>query len=240
MSPEQEVHDDRNTSPQYPSGIPGKFDKDGNVQPFPGNTIVCHLSQSSEVYASLLGLYDKLRTGPYSHLYTLLPPPSWHMTVFEGVCDQVRKSGYWPSNLPSDTPLADCTSHFAAKLNAFDLRCDPPYRMRIRGIDPLEIGLGLHLEFQNAQEETPFRALRDRISQTLNLRQPGHESYGLHLSLAYLLRHLTEDQKAEITNLVLDHLKDSPVDFELGAPEFCTFEDMFAFKRLFYLRTQGL
>ncbi|OIW31717.1 DUF1868-domain-containing protein [Coniochaeta ligniaria NRRL 30616] len=241
MSPEQEIHDDQNTSSRYPAGIPGKFDKDGNVQPFPGNTIVCHLSQSSELYASLLGLYEKLRTGPHSHLYTLLPPPSWHMTVFEGVCDQVRKPGYWPSDLPPDAPLADCTAHFAEKLSTFDLGFDPPpYRMCVRGIDPLEIGLGLHLEFRDAGEETRFRALRDRISETLSLRHPGHESYGLHLSLAYLLRHLTDDQKAEISKLVLDHLAGSPVEFELGAPEFCTFENMFAFKRLFYLGIQGL
>jgi hypothetical protein len=239
MSPEQELNDDQRTSPRYPGGIPGKFDKDGNVQPFPGNTIVCHISQSSELYASLLELYEKLRTGPHSHLYTLLPPPSWHMTVFEGVCDQVRKPGYWPSDLPVDAPLADCTAHFADKLAAFELRCDPPYRMRVRGIDPLEIGLGLHLEFRDAEEQTRFRALRDRISETLNLRHPGHESYGLHLSIAYLLRHLTEDQKADISSLVLDHLNGSPVDFDLGAPEFCTFEDMFAFKRLFYLRNHG-
>jgi hypothetical protein len=239
MSPEQEIHDDQNTSPRYPAGVPGKFDKDGNVQPFPGNSIVCHLPQSSELYASLLGLYDKLRTSPHSHLYTLLPPPSWHMTVFEGVCDQVRKPSHWPSGLPTDTPLEDCTDHFTKKLSSFDLQCDPPYRMCVWGIDPLEIGVGIHLEFRDAEEEARFRRLRDRISETLNLRHPGHESYGLHFSLAYLLRHLTDDQRADISKLVLDHLKDAPVDFELAAPEFCTFEDMFAFKRLFYLKNQG-
>ncbi|KAJ6584745.1 hypothetical protein B0H19DRAFT_1106364 [Mycena capillaripes] len=30
--------------PKYPSGIPNKFDPDGNVQHFAGNTIISHLS----------------------------------------------------------------------------------------------------------------------------------------------------------------------------------------------------
>jgi hypothetical protein len=238
QGPELQIHEDENTPTQYPPGTPGKFDKDGNVQPFPGNTIVCHLAQSSALYASLLGLYEKLRASRLSHLYALLPPPSWHMTVFEGVCDQVRKPGYWPSDVPSDAPLADCTAHFAARLAAFDLRCDPPYRMCVRGIDPLEVGIGIHLEFRDREEEARVRGLRDRISDTLKLRHPGHESYGFHFSLAYLLRKLTDEQKAELSKLVLDHLEEAAVDFELGAPEFCTFEDMFAFKRLFYLRNQ--
>ncbi|KAB5554620.1 RNA ligase/cyclic nucleotide phosphodiesterase [Coniochaeta sp. 2T2.1] len=220
MSPEQEVHRDKNTPSEYPRGIPWKFDKDGNVQPFPGNTIVCHLSQTSDLYASLLQLYEKLRTSPLAHLYTLLPPPSWHMTVFEGVCDQVRKPGYWPSDLPVDAPLEECTARFAEELSAFDLRCDPPYRISVRGIDPLQIGIGVHLEFTDAAEEALFRGLRDRISETLSLRLPGHETYGLHISIAYLLRILTDEQDAEIRKLVLDHLGDAPKEVEFGAPDF--------------------
>lgn len=239
MGPEQEIDQTDSTRSPYPAGIPEKFDKDGSVQRFPGNTIVCHLSQTSKLYASLLGLYEKLRASHLSHLYTLLPPPSWHVTIFEGVCDQVRKPGYWPSDLPADASLADCTAHFAEKLSAFDLACDPPYRMCVQGIDPLEIAIGIRLGFRDAEEEARLRELRARLSHMLKLRHPGHDSYGLHLSMAYLLRHLTDDQKTELSRLILDHLKDAPVNFELGAPEFCTFEDMFAFKRLFYLKNHG-
>jgi hypothetical protein len=31
---------------KYPNGVPAKFDPDGNVQPYPGNTIIAHLSPS--------------------------------------------------------------------------------------------------------------------------------------------------------------------------------------------------
>lgn len=234
----QDESDSKSAQPEYPGGVPGKFDKNGNVQPFAGNTIVCHLANPSKLYTSLLGLHEKLRTSHLSHLYTLLPPPSWHMTVFEGVCNQVRKPEYWPSDLPLDTPLADCTAHFAAKLERFDLRDDRPYQMCVRGMDPLETGMGIHLEPRTAVEGARLRSVRNRLAEALDLRHPGHESYGLHFSIAYLLRHLSEEQKAELSGLVLDHLEDAPVEFELGVPEFCTFEDMFAFKRQFYLAKQ--
>lgn len=82
--------------PKYPPGVPDKFDPDGNVQHFPGNTIICHLSNLTDLYSSMIVLYDRLNQSPLSHLYTLLPPSSWHMTVFEGVTDKKRTPGYWP------------------------------------------------------------------------------------------------------------------------------------------------
>jgi len=38
----------------------------------------------------------------------------------------------------------------------------------------------------------------------------------------------------------MDHLQEMPVEFELGAPEFCKFENMFVFNRQFYLKNQGI
>lgn len=227
-------------SPKYPPGVPSKFDPDGNVQHFPGNTIISHLSPSSEpeLYNSMLALYDKLKNSHLSHLYTLLPPSSWHMTVFDGVCDQVREPSRWPNDLSIDASLQECTSLFGKKLSSFDLQCDPPYRLSITGFEPLLIGIGVHLEPSTIGENTRIRELRDRLSNALYIRRSNHKTYGLHLTVAYLLRFLTEEQDKELRKLLMDHFDGMPKQFELGAPEFCTFEDMFAFKRLFYLKNQ--
>ncbi|KAJ6584628.1 RNA ligase/cyclic nucleotide phosphodiesterase [Mycena capillaripes] len=226
--------------PKYPPGVPYKFDPDGNVQHYPGNTIIAHLSPSSEpeLYNSLLALYDKLKNSHLSHLYALLPPSSWHMTVFEGSVDQVRNSSRWPDDLPIDASLEECTSLYRNKLSSFDLQCDPPYHISITGFDPLQSGIGVHLEPYTVEENARIRGLRDRLSNLLHIRTTNHDTYGLHLSVAYLLRFLTEDQDKELTKLLMDHFESMPKRFELGPPEFCTFEDMFAFKRLFYLKNQ--
>lgn len=224
--------------PQYPNGVPYKFNPEGAVQPFPGNTIVSHLSLDSPLYASMLVLHGKLRVSHLSHLYALLPPPSWHMTVFEGVCDKVREPGHWPADLAIDAPLADCNALFARKLELFDLQCAPPYSMAVAGWSPLKVGIGVDVEPRTREENARLRGLRDRLADELQIRHKGHENYGLHLSVAYLLRHLTDGQRKELQALLDEHFEQMPREFELGAPEFCKFDDMFEFKRVFYLKNK--
>ncbi|KAK0731058.1 RNA ligase/cyclic nucleotide phosphodiesterase [Lasiosphaeris hirsuta] len=234
----------RRREPDYPLGVPSKFDPDGNVQPFAGNTIVAHLPPSDKLYTSLLSLHAKLAASPLAHLFALLPPPSWHMTVFEGVCDRVRMPGLWPSDLPLNTPLEQVTAHFEEKLTAFDVVNEdweqPPYRLTVTGFSPLFVGIGVSLRLGTLEEEARFRSLRDRLSKTLLIRAAHHDNYDLHLSLAYFVRYPDEQQKAELLQLLTDHLNGGmPWKFELGAPEFCTFENMYRFDRLLYLGGQA-
>lgn len=53
--------------------------------------------------------------------------------------------------------------------------------------------------------------------------------------MAYFLRYLNKEQKAQLSVLLKEHFETMPKAFELGAPEFCTFEDMYRFDRMFYL-----
>ncbi|KAJ7210684.1 RNA ligase/cyclic nucleotide phosphodiesterase [Mycena haematopus] len=207
--------------PKYPAGVPNKFDPEGNVQRYPGNTIICHLSPSSELHKSLLELQDKLKSSHFSHLYALLPPSSWHMTIFEGVCE-VHQPGRWPDDLPDDASLAE--------LSSFDLQCDPPYHLTVIEFRPLSTaGIGVHIEPSTPEENARLRHLRDQLSKLLHIRTKDHETYVFHLSVAYMLRF-------ELMNLLADHFKGMPKQFELGPPEFCAFEDMFTFNRLVYLK----
>lgn len=223
----------------YPTGVGAKFFVDGRVRRFPGNTIICHLSADSPLYQGLKSVYAALETGPLADKYTLLPQPSWHMTVFEGVCDEVRLPGYWPGDLALDAPLEDCNRLFAEKLQSFDLPALPPFKLEIAGLRPLYNGIGLHLEPAGAAENRRLRDLRDQLSELLQLRQATHATYVFHLSLGYLLRHLTDDERAQLQDGLMQGLKQLPRQIELGAPEFCLFDDMFAFHRQFYLRNQA-
>ncbi|KAF8208703.1 hypothetical protein K438DRAFT_283804 [Mycena galopus ATCC 62051] len=76
MAPSQEVSEISIEEPKYPPGVPKKFTPDGKVQPCPGNTVIAHLPQSSDLHKSLRALHDKLKSSHLSHLYTLLPPSS--------------------------------------------------------------------------------------------------------------------------------------------------------------------
>jgi hypothetical protein len=225
----------------YPRGVSGgKFSPEGKALPFPGNTLLMHLAPTSALYTYLLQLHEALRTSSLAHLYTLLPPPSWHMTVLEGVCDQVRDADHWPRGLAQNAPLDEITEEFTRRLSDFKLEGEgPPYLMRINGMDPLEVGIGVHLEARTQDEERRIRRLRDRLAERLKLTMPNHDNYGLHISIAYLLRRLTEEQERELKELVSRVLEAGPREFELGSPECCTFGDMLQFNRRFYVGEEG-
>jgi hypothetical protein len=99
-----------------PRWIGQKFNPEGQLLPFPGNTIICHLQPKSPLYSALLRLYNSLKIQQFSSLYVLLPPVSWHMTIFEGVSNQIRQLGFWPADLPLEAPLSKCTTLFEEKL----------------------------------------------------------------------------------------------------------------------------
>lgn len=226
--------------PEYPAGVPFKFTPDGKVQPFPGNTIVAHVLPASPLYTSLLALYSGLEESDLSQLYTLLPPSSWHMTLFEGVCDQVRKPGFWPKDLPLSTPLADVTNHFRKSLEEFKFDVDaPPYELNITGYEPLHVGIGLHVEPATPEEKLRFKGARNRLSQALGMRFPQHDEYSLHISVAYLLRHLSPEQEEGVRSLLQRYFKGLKGAFELGQPEFCTFENMLKFDRVIFLHSSA-
>ncbi|KAF8208524.1 RNA ligase/cyclic nucleotide phosphodiesterase [Mycena galopus ATCC 62051] len=193
-------------------GSSKQFDPEGNIQRSLGNTFICPLSPSSEpeLYSSLLVLYDKFKNHRLSHLYALLPPSSWH--------DE------------------ECTSLFEKKLSSFHLNCDPPYHLFIGEIELLQSYIELRLEPYTTDENARLRDLRDRLSTLLRIRKNNHNTYIFHLTTTYLLRFLTKEQNQELTELFAEQFAVVLKQFELGSPEFCTFNNMFAFKRLLYLK----
>ncbi|MBB3238036.1 DUF1868 domain-containing protein [Phyllobacterium endophyticum] len=232
----EKILSNRTESSIAPSGVGTKFNPDGSVRPFPGNTIICHLPADSALRVPLEALYDALAQSEFAAFLALLPPASWHMTIFEGVCDQVRQPGLWPYDLPLDATLAECNDLFDRKLVHFDLGCELPLQMQLSGIRPLLNGITLRLVPARAPIEAEMRELRDRLSRLLNIRHPRHETYEFHLSIAYAIRFLSETQQEELMRLIENVLPSASAEIVLGAPEFCIFNDMFAFHRRFYLR----
>jgi hypothetical protein len=223
---------------KYPSGIPDKFDLSGAVQPFAGNTILSHLPPTSPLHASMQTLYTKLASHPLAHLYTLLPPSSWHMTVFEGALDKRREPAFWPAGLDRNATIEECTSFLEEKLKSFDLGIKMPFHLRLVGFKPLVNGISIHVKAQTEEENVAIRGLRDRLVEAVGMKQGNHERYKFHLSVAYLLRFLSEEQEEGLRMFLEEHFEGMPKEFELGLPEFCKFEDMFKFERVSYLENK--
>ena len=225
------------TTRPAPPSVGRKFNADGSPFRFPGNTIISHIPLATPLSDALSSVRDTLAAGSFARCLALLPPSSYHMTVFEGVTESSRKAGIWPAGLPLDAPLTAAHRLLEQRLESFELDCTLPLRMRLDDFslrrDP---GATIRLVPLDAQENRKLRRLRDRLSAQLQLRAPDHEEYGFHITLGYLIDWMTAEQQREYIAVQLASLnmlqKRLPL-LELGVPEYCIFYDMFAFDTQF-------
>jgi len=89
----------------YPGGVSclgegGKFTPDGAVQPWPGNTFICHIPHTSVAFGAIQSLQEQLKRSEFNRFFTYLPMPSVHMTVFQGISPMYEEGAVWPRDLP--------------------------------------------------------------------------------------------------------------------------------------------
>jgi hypothetical protein len=226
-----------------PRDVDRKFYADGRVHPFAGNTVVCHLDQQGEnsgPFNALLDIYRDIPGHRFARKITLLPPSSYHMTIFGGANDPDRKLGLWPKDIALDTPIDECSRILGDKLRAANVSGITPIRMRVKLEEPSadENPLTIRLLPLDEGENRKLRALRDTLSTLFGIRAPNHEGYSFHITMAYLIQNLTAMERREFRlQLAKWHsevARRCPV-ITLGKPEYCTLTDMFAFHRQFYV-----
>lgn len=226
------------TSTVKPLDIGRKFHADGAVRTFPGNTIVCHVASQTALIAGLDRLYDRLRQAAAAHSYTLLPPSSWHMTLYVGICDQDRRAARWPKGLSLDAPMQEANSYVEERLQQTRFQGPSRFRMRVKHFWPLKDGIVLGVEPVDDAENKAIRALRDDIAESVGMRLEGHDTYEFHITMAYFVGQPSDEEFTALSSLLAEELQrlcDSIPVFEVGPPEYCLFNDMFCFQRQFYI-----
>ena len=226
---------------RLPDATGSKFNADGSARSFPGNTIISPVPADSAFWRALTDGHDLLRQGKFSSCLALLPPSSYHMTFFPGVVDAVRDPYHWPKDLPLDAPLTECTRLFEEKLRSFDLGCNPPFRFFARSFQWKAAAPAFQLAPVDAAENKKLRDLRDRLARRLELKKPDHDKYGFHVTTAYLVRRMTPSQAqafASTADECLLRVRKAGL-LELDAPDFCTFQNLFGFTKVFQLRRTG-
>ena len=216
----------------HPNGITllgkgGKFAPDGQMLPFPGNTFLCHIDQTSEFYSALSIIQDKLREHPYADYFTFLPKPSFHMTIFCGVSGTPLGSDGWPRGFPLDASLNQITSTFNNRLAQKTFRTG-------FSVLPEELFVPTSVSMRGAteQDELTLRKIRTQLEELTGLYRGDVDCYGFHVSMAYVARWLNEkaaeDILQECTSLFDQHLIGcSPIYFD--RVEFCSFNNMHKF-----------
>lgn len=211
-----------------PAAIGLKFDEAGEVLPTPGNTTICHIAPQSTAHAALVRAQNTLRAGPLADAFTFLPPASFHMTIFEGVIDYTRERPRWPSHLPLETPVEQVTHDFDKRLQGLGLA--QTFRTRPLGI---RAGFSVAMAGATADDEALLRRTREQLREATGIARPDHDSYAFHITLAYLLRWLSEDEAQSVVALSRKAgqtlIAEAP-EISLGPVEFCAFDTMHHFQ----------
>lgn len=221
-----------------------KFGDDGRVLPFAGNTIICHLPQQggeATPFHVLLDAYRALPGHAFAARLTMLPPSSYHMTVFGGANDQQRGGSAWPGDLPLDLPIEECTQVFMERLAGFASGLALPIRMQVDATPPPadDQTIKIRLAPINAAENARLRSLRDRLADLLGVRSADHDSYGFHITLGYVVQSLGPAEAQALRSFERAwsaRLQQRCPEIRLGPLEFCSFADMFHFDQRLILR----
>lgn len=216
------------TTNTYTYHVGEKFHADGSVRAYPGSTIICFADPESAIYQAGVSVQTALSEQAFGYKFALLPPSSFHMTVFSLILDAQRVLPLWSAFLPVDTPLAQMDDFFMERVATVV----PPdnFRMCLTYIG----GKGLSFRLSPADEDT-YRALHDyrgRIAAATGVRYPDHDTYEFHLTLAYNLITLSDDENRAFAEWKLNLGEALRCDigvFDTGTPQLTFFDDMFAF-----------
>lgn len=213
---------------EYTSAVGQKFHADGTARTFPGNTIICFVPPNSATFQQVSQVQAILQTLPFAYKFSFLPPASFHMTVMELLCDQVRQAGYWSTELALDVPLDVADDFFAVHVP----QVPPPttIRMQFREISPAS--LVLYLDAADTETAVALQTYRDAISRATGVRFPNHDNYDYHISLAYRLINLTTAEEDHLAQQLKDLNQALSQEFGIFAPpppQLTFFDNMWAF-----------
>lgn len=216
-----------------PSGIAlldkgGKFTPDGAVQHWPGNTFICHIDQSSAAFEAMRELQEGLKKSEFSRFFTFLPPPSLHMTVYQGISPDATVGNGWPENLPEHLPRDEATARMLDRLADLSL----PNSFRIR-VDGLFSGYSLTVSGADDGEEAKLRAARATLRDATGINFTDFDDYVFHITLAYLIDWMSEATTLELLSFSAEiggRFQNAIGEIDLGPVEFCNFDTMHHFE----------
>jgi hypothetical protein len=171
--------------------------------------------------------------------FSFLPPSSFHMTVFEGVCDADRNgdADRWPSGIRRDAPLSEINQTFQNDCEAVPL----PKQQRVRSTGIFG-GFSISLSGKSPLAEASLRQTRRLLRDAAGIYRANFNAFDFHITLAYPLRWLSLAEANSVMDLsekVFDQLVMQVSHITLGPVEFCTFEHMHAFEQQFVFSRQA-
>jgi len=213
----------------YGKAIGKKFEEDGSVRRYPGNTVVADILPGNPAYEVMMHLRRMVEEQGLTDHWILLPEDSYHMTVIRGVNDQVRTPDFWPEKLPMDAPMEAVDDYVSSAIERAGL--PGPCRMRFAFVNVGSGAITVRVLPFDEEENRRIRAFRDRAAEEIGLYLPGHEDYKFHISLAYTRIQAEGENEKRIRALKeeMDAYLAEQKDFYTGEPYMAFYDDMLFF-----------
>ena len=209
-------------------GAENKFDDKGNPLLFPGCTIICNIPLNTDLSNEIINYQKKIENFNPKKTYFYLPASSFHMTLFDCCNLNTKNTNNWPSDIDLDMDHKDIAFELNKRIKNYNF----PKEFNLK-LKTFFGGYSIILEPFSKKDEKILRNCRDELSSLLKIKFENHQRYTFHITLAYILRELSE---IEISNLIefnkklfLDFSKKFP-KITFSKPEMCTFENMLEFK----------
>ncbi|KAL4886898.1 RNA ligase/cyclic nucleotide phosphodiesterase [Aspergillus karnatakaensis] len=225
-----------------PKGSVKKFTPDGESKLYQGHSVIALLPENSPLRDTLKQIRQALENHELAETAfpndALLPEDSWHMTVFICVRDLERNQQVMPRPGYADNikkvsglegPYDEWLEYTISTLQGLELddTLKPPYELTVkRQIPEIKHTIGLALE----PHSSSLLGLRERLSEATGIELRSPDAFQFHLTIAYMTRHLNEEEKDALKGLVEDILQYGPDTVQFGKVELCSFQDMQAFE----------
>lgn len=206
-----------------------RYDTGGTFLTERGNTVVCHLVESSEVWAAIHDARARFTAMAGAEKLAFTAASSLHMTLFQGIIETRRAMPYWPSDVPVETPVDDMTAIFMDRLARFEP--GEAFAMEVIHATPN----GLTLDGVSARDRTILKDWRNRFADLLGYRHPDHETYVFHITFAYMIERFDDQTMAAwvpFLDAVASEIRRRAPVIEMRSPAFCAFDDMNHFEEL--------
>ncbi|MBQ9301181.1 MAG: DUF1868 domain-containing protein [Clostridia bacterium] len=216
---------------RYQENIGNKFDRQGNVRYFPGNTVISFIQHDSPAFGLVREIRGILQESEAGDCFCYLPDDSIHMTVIQGVCDQHRKAQLWTKLLPLNAPLEQVDKLFEERFAQVQPLGN--VRMRTAGLKADET-YGIYLQPETDLDAQRLLRYRDDVSAKLGVRFPDHDSYRYHISICYGVRTPTAEQNRTLDKFeksINARLEAQPSTFDIAEPNLTYFRSMFRFEK---------
>lgn len=232
------------TAPAFAAGplphdVGRKFNADGTVRPFGGNTFIGHIAQQGagfELFDALLSIYRECPAHGFARKIALTPPSSYHVTVFGGLNDEDQGRPRWPRGLPAGMTVDAVTQRWLRLLQARPRSAAPPLEFAFARPAAMVDGAP-HLPLQPANDATAARlvAIRDDLSALTGIRDKDHARYQYHMTFGYIFQLLSDSEAQDLLAATadwVDRLAAHGRTIAIPAVQFCSLRDMYAFRVL--------